>query len=137
MSSWFLDGEPTLRQTTRAGNPETLSANKDLRLGPAYQLPIAIILNDRTGSTPEVFAASLKENKRATIVGGTSLGCLGGEADVPLGSDGSRLYVVRLELAGAVTGTKYNNVGITPDIAADDASAVTTATAVLLAKIAR
>ncbi len=87
-------------------------------------------------SAPEVFAASLKENKRAAIVGGTSLGCLDGEADVPLGSDGSRLYVAKLELAGAVTGTHYNNVGITPDIAADVATALATATAFLLAKIA-
>jgi hypothetical protein len=132
MSSWFLDGEPTLVQTSRTGNPDTLSANRYLRLGPAYQLPIAIVLNDRGGSSPEVFAAALRENNRATIVGRTSLGCLGGEGDVPLGSDGSRLYVAKLELAGAVTRTHYNNVGIAPDVVADDASAVTVATTVLL-----
>jgi hypothetical protein len=136
MSSWFLDGQPTLRHTTRSGNPTTLSANRDVRLGPAYQLPIAIILNDRGGSAPEVFAASLKENKRATIVGRTSTGCLGGENDVPLGSDGSRLYVVQSELAGAVTGARFNNVGLTPDVPADDASAVGAAAAVLIAKLA-
>jgi hypothetical protein len=135
MSSWFLDGQPTLRHTTRAGSPTTLSANRDVRLGAAYQLPIAIILNDRGGSAPEVFAASLRENKRATIVGRTSTGCLGGENDVPLGSDGSRLAVVQSEFAGAVTGTSYNNVGITPDVPADDASAVMAATTVLLSKL--
>jgi hypothetical protein len=135
MSSWFLDGQPTLRETTRAGNPVTLTANRDLRLGPAYQLPIAVVLNDRSGSSPEVFAASLKENKRATIVGRTSTGCLGAESDVPLGTDGSRLYVVQKEWAGAVTGTHYNNVGIMPDVAADDASAVSAAVAVLLEQI--
>lgn len=135
MSSWFLDGQPTLRETTRAGNAVTLTANRDVRLGPAYQLPIAVILNDRGGSSPEVFAASLKENKRATIVGRTSTGCLGEESDVPLGTDGSRLYVVQQEFAGGVTGTRFNNVGITPDVAADDASAVNAAVAVLLEKI--
>ena len=136
MASWFLNGENTLRVAVKTGFAGNMSAIKDLRLGPAYQLPIAIILNDRGGSAPEVFAAGLKENKRATIVGGTSLGCLGGEADVPLGRDDSRLYVAKLELAGALTGAHYNNVGITPDVVADDASAVAAATAVLLAKIA-
>jgi hypothetical protein len=135
MSSWFLDRQPTLRQTTHAGNPVTLTANRDLRLGPAYQLPIAVILNDRSASSPEVFAASLKENKRATIVGRMSAGCLGAESDVPLGTDGSRLYVVQQEFVGGVTGTRFNNVGITPDVPADDASAVAAAMTVLLDNI--
>ena len=135
MSSWFLDGQPTLHQTTRAGNPITLSANRDVRLGPAYQLPIAVILNDQGGSSPEVFAGSLWENKRATIIGAKSTGCLGAESDVPLGTDGSRLYVVQQEFVGAVTGTRFNNVGLTPDVSADDASAVSAAVVVLLAKL--
>ena len=70
---------------------------KDQRLGPTYQLPIAIILNDRGGSAPEVLAAGLKENKRATIVGARSAGCLGSTSSTPLGSDGSEVYVVNVE----------------------------------------
>jgi hypothetical protein len=136
MSSWFLNGEPTLKIIFKNGNPTTQSASKELRLGPAYQLPIAIILNGRGGSSPEVFAVGLKENKRATIVGSKSTGCLGGTSLVPLGSDGSQLYVVAEEYVGAITGTKYNNVGIQPDVPADDATAVTAATKVLLDKIA-
>ena len=120
-------------KTGFAGN---MSANKDLRLGPAYQLPIAIILNDRGGSAPEVLAAGLKENKRATIVGAKSAGCLGSTSSSPLGSDGSQLYVVQQEFVGAVTGTKYNNIGIQPDVPADDASAIAAASKVLLDKIA-
>jgi len=136
MWSWFLNGEPTLKVAVKNGNAGTQTANKDLRLGPAYQLPIAIILNDRGGSAPEVLAAGLKENKRATIVGAKSAGCLGSTSSSPLGSDGSQLYVVQQEFVGAVTGTKYNNNGIEPDVPADDASAVAAATKVLLDKIA-
>ena len=136
MWSWFLNGEPTLKVAVKNGNAGTQSANKDLRLGPAYQLPIAIILNDRGGSAPEVLAAGLKENKRATIVGAKSAGCLGSTSSSPLGSDGSQLYVVQQEFVGAVTGTKYNNIGIQPDVPADDASAVAVASKVLLDKIA-
>jgi len=136
MWSWFLNGENTLNVTVKTGNAGMQSANKDLRLGPTYQLPIAIILNDRGGSAPEVLAAGLKENKRATIVGSKSTGCLGSTSSSPLGSDGSQLYVVQAEFVGAITGTKYNNIGITPDVPADDSSAVAAATKVLLDKIA-
>jgi len=136
MWSWFLNGEPTLKVAVKNGNAGTQTANKDLRLGPAYQLPIAIILNDRGGSAPEVLAAGLKENKRATIVGAKSAGCLGSTSSSPLGSDGSQLFVVQQEFVGAITGTKYNNIGIVPDVPADDASAIAAATKVLLDKIA-
>ena len=136
MASWFLNGENTLRVAVKTGFAGNMSANKDQRLGPAYQLPIAIILNDRGGSAPEVFAAGLKENKRATIVGAKSAGCLGSTSSTPLGSDGSELYVVQQEFVGAITGTKYNNIGILPDVPADDASAIAAATKVLLDKIA-
>ena len=136
MASWFLNGENTLRVAVKNGFAGNMSANKDQRLGPAYQLPIAIILNDRGGSAPEVLAAGLKENKRATIVGARSAGCLGSTSSSPLGSDGSQLYVVQQEFVGAITGTKYNNVGVEPDVPADDASAIATATKVLLDKIA-
>ena len=134
--SWFLNGENTLKVAVKNGNAGTQSANKDLRLGPAYQLPIAVILNDRGGSAPEVLAAGLKENKRATIVGARSTGCLGATSSSPLGSDGSQLYVAQQEFVGAITGTKYNNAGIEPDMPADDASAVATASKFLLDKIA-
>ncbi|HEX9495313.1 MAG TPA: S41 family peptidase [Candidatus Limnocylindria bacterium] len=136
MWSWFLNGEPTLKVAVKNGNAGTQTANKDLRLGAAYQLPIAVILNDRGGSAPEVLAAGLKENKRATIVGSKSTGCLGSTSSSPLGSDGSQLYVTQQEFVGAVTGTKYNNIGIQPDVPADDASAIATATKLLLDKIA-
>jgi len=136
MWGWFLNGEQTLKVAVKNGFAGTQSSIKDLRLGPAYQLPIAIILNDRGGSSPEVLAAGLKESKRATIVGSTSQGCLGATSSAPLGSDGSYLWVVQQEFVGAITGTKYNNIGVMPDVPADDASAVTAATKVLLDKIA-
>lgn len=136
MAAWFLNaGDPLQKVLVRTGNAGTKSAQPGLRLPPAYQLPIAIILNDRGGSAPEVFSLGLKENKRATIVGAKSVGCLGGTSSTPLG-DGSELYVVQQEFVGGVTGAKYNNVGIPPDVPADDASAVATASKVLLDKIA-
>ena len=136
MVGWFLDGENTLKLALKNGNGGTQSGIKSLRLGAQYQLPIAIILNDRGGSSPEVFAASLKENKRATIVGQRSTGCLGGTNSAPLGSDAGLLWVVSQEFVGAITGAKYNNTGILPDVPADDATAVASASKLLLDKIA-
>src|SRR5439155_520231 len=78
------------------------SARKEWRLPDAYQLPLAVILNDRGGSGPEVFAADLKENKRATIVGGKSVGCMGATSVTNM-TDGSRLAVVVQEFTGANT----------------------------------
>jgi C-terminal processing protease CtpA/Prc len=134
MASWFLNGEPTLTVVVKTGNAGTASGNKDLRLGAQYQLPIAIILNDRGGSGPEVFSASLKENKRATVLGAKSIGCLGATSPTHM-TDGAEIAVASQEFAGAVTGTKYNNNGIAPDVPADDASAVDKAIEVLRTKM--
>jgi hypothetical protein len=43
---------------------------------------------------------------------------------------------VQQEYVGAITGTKYNNNGIEPDVPADDTTAIAAATKVLLDKIA-
>lgn len=123
MASWFLNGEPTLKIVVKTGNAGTATANKDLRLPAPYQLPIAVILNGRGGSAPEVFAASLKENKRATIVGSRSVGCLGATSPTAM-SDGSTISVTVQEFTGAVTGFAYNNHGVDPDVSASDDQAV-------------
>lgn len=135
MTSWFLNGQPLFRAQRRAGAPDTTSAIADLRLPDVYQLPIAIILNDRGGSSPEVFALGLHENGRATIVGQRSAGCLGATASVPL-SDGSELYVTEIEFTGAVTGSRFNGSGIPPDVTASDEAAVAVASGLLRDQIA-
>ena len=135
MTSWFLNGQPLFRAQRRVGVADITTAIADLRLPDAYQLPIAIILNDRGGSSPEVFALGLHENARATIVGQRSLGCLGATASVPL-SDGSELYVTEIEYTGAITGSRYNGSGVPPDVTASDETAVSVASALLRERIA-
>ncbi|MDP9251721.1 MAG: S41 family peptidase, partial [Chloroflexota bacterium] len=78
IAAFFLNGEKMLSIVYRGGGAAaSTSARKEWRLPDAYQLPLVVILNDRGGSGPEVLAADLKENKRATIVGGKSIGCMG------------------------------------------------------------
>jgi C-terminal processing protease CtpA/Prc len=134
VASYFLNGEPTLKTTVKTGNAGTASANRDLRLPERYQLPIAIVLNGRSASATEVFAQSLRENDRATLVGTTTVGCLGAETPTAL-SDGGELDVTVEEYVGAKTGAAYNNKGIPPDVAADDATAVDRAIALLKQKL--
>ncbi|MGH2472139.1 MAG: S41 family peptidase [Candidatus Limnocylindria bacterium] len=134
MTSFFLDGEPRYRIELKNGFAGTSTAIKALRLPPEYQLPIVVIVNGRSASASEVFALSLQENNRATIVGQRTRGCLGGFFPNGL-VEGSDLHVAAEEFVGAVTGAKYNNVGMPPDVPADDATAVDKAIEILKAKI--
>lgn len=136
MASWFLNGEPVMRIDHRVGSPTTTTANKDLRLPARYQLPIAVIQNDQGGSDPEIFALFLKEAKRATIVGGTSIGCVGATSPTHF-PDGTEILVVAEEYSGAASGTRYNNVGIPPDVPASDAQAIDVAADLLRQRIGK
>lgn len=134
LNSLFLNGETALLQHEREGQPVGRSTIKQYRLADRYQLPIAVVLNDRGGSGPEIFSAFLRETGRATIVGHKTIGCMGAASPLNL-PDGSYFSVVVSEFVGAKTGYKYNNNGVPPDIEANDAQAIGTATKVLLQKI--
>lgn len=134
ISSYFLNGEPMLKVFYRDSSPLVVYSRKEWRLADQYQKPIVILLNDRGGSGPEFFAANLRENKRATIVGSKSVGCVG-STSITNFSDGGLLAVVSTEHEGANTGTKYNNNGVPPDVQADDATAIDKAIEILKQKI--
>jgi C-terminal processing protease CtpA/Prc len=93
-----------------------------------------VIVNGKSASGSEVFTLALKENKRATVVGQKSLGCLGAESPSPLPNNAS-IHVTVQEFVGGVTGAKYNNAGIPPDVVADDATAVAKAIEILKQKV--
>jgi peptidase S41-like protein len=134
-SSFFLNGEPTRGRLLKTGNGGTSTSNTDLRLPEAYQLPIAVIANDRSASASEHFILDLKEGKRATLVGQKTYGCLGAAIETHL-PDGGLLSVVVEEVIGGTSGARYNNLGIPPDVQADDPTAVAKAIEILNQKIA-
>ena len=135
ISSFFLNGEPTRARLLKNGNGGTSSSNTDLRLPQAYQLPVAIVANDRTASASEHFILDMKEGKRATLVGQKTVGCLGAATETRL-LDGGLLSVVVEEVIGGTSGARYNNLGIPPDVQADDPTAVDKAIEILKQKIA-
>lgn len=136
VESWFLNGEPLYRVTERAGAPVVRSAQVGVRLPREYQLPLAVLLNGGSASASELFALGLKENRRATIVGQRSAGCISASSIIPL-PDRSRIQVTLTKVVGAVTGADYHRVGIPPDVPADEGSAIDIAATLLREQIAK
>lgn len=136
IASYFLKDEAVMEVHVKTGKAGVRSANPAFRLPDAYQLPIALVQNGQGGSAPEVFALFLKETKRGTVVGQRSVGCVGATSPTAL-PDGTQLYVTAEEYVGAISGTRYNNVGVVPDVEASDAAAVDTAARLLREAIAK
>lgn len=78
--------------------------------------PTVLLTNNRTGSIAEVFAATLQEYGLATVIGGTTNGCVG-YTDVRDFGDGSSMAVTTHVNLGPVTNKVLNGVGVVPDIA--------------------
>ena len=136
IASYFLKEEAVMEVHVKTGKAGVRSADPAFRLPEQYQLPIALIQNGQGGSAPEIFALFLKETKRGTVVGQKSVGCIGAASPTQL-PDGTQLYVVAEEYVGAITGTLYNNVGVSPDVEATDAAAIETAAKLLRDRIGK
>lgn len=135
IASYFLKDEAVMEVHLKNGKAGVRSANSAFRLPESFQLPIAVVQNGQGGSAPEILALFMKETKRGTIVGGRSVGCVGATSPTQL-PDGTALYVVAEEYVGAITGTRYNNAGVAPDVEATDAQAIAAAVRVLNDRIA-
>lgn len=135
IASYFLKDEAVMEVHVKTGKAGVRTANSAFRLPEPFQLPIAVVVNGQGGSAPEVLSLFMKETKRGTIVGQRTVGCVGAASPTQL-SDGTALYVAAEEYVGAITGTKYNNVGVVPDVEASDANAIPTAVRILSDRIA-
>lgn len=136
IASYFLKDEAVMEVHVKTGKAGVRSANAAFRLPDRFQLPIALVQNGQGGSAPEILALFLKETKRGTVVGQRSVGCVGATSPTQL-PDGTALYVAAEEYVGAITGTRYNNVGVPPDVEATDAAAIDTAAKLLRDQVAK
>ncbi len=81
----------------------------------SHVLPMAVVVNDGTGSGGEIFAAVLREQGVARVVGQTTAGCVGtGQIFGLDGGAGLQVTVAQL-LTGQ--GKVLNKVGVVPDVA--------------------
>jgi carboxyl-terminal processing protease len=76
--------------------------------------PTVLLINNRTGSVAEAFAAALQEYGKAYVVGENSNGCVGYTSIQPLG-DGSSMAVTTNVNLGPVSNKELNGAGVAPD----------------------
>ncbi len=113
ISRLWLQRGPIVRTLDRAGESEKISANRTA----LTDLPLAVLVNERSASSSEILTGALQDNNRATVVGSTTYGKALVQSLYSL-SDGSGLAVT---IAHYYTpnGTDISKKGITPDIEVD------------------
>jgi carboxyl-terminal processing protease len=113
ISRLWLQRGPIVRTLDRDGEPSEITANRTA----LTDLPLAVLVNDRSASSSEILTGALQDNNRATIVGTTTYGKALVQSLYGL-SDGSGLAVT---IAHYYTpnGTDISEKGITPDIQVD------------------
>lgn len=110
ISRLWLQRGPIVRTLDRDGEPAEISANRSA----LTDLPMAVLVNNRSASSSEILTGALQDNNRATVVGTTTYGKALVQSLYGL-SDGSGLAVT---IAHYYTpnGTDISQKGITPDI---------------------
>lgn len=84
---------------------------------PTIEVPIVVLVNENTASSSEIFAAALKENNKAKIIGTKTYGKGVIQESITL-SDGSGIKITTEEYY-TPNRNKINKIGITPDIEVD------------------
>jgi carboxyl-terminal processing protease len=102
--------------TVEYANP-ALRATFASESGNKFTAPVILLVNGGTAGEAEIFAAALRDHKRARLVGTTTFGCGRLISLYPL-PDGSALS---LPTADYLPPSKqsFNNTGLTPDVAAE------------------
>ena len=82
-----------------------------------YDMPMAVLINENSASSSEIFAACMKDNGRATIVGTKSYGKGSIQTSFPLsGNAGLNLTIGHFY---SPNGDSINNVGVKPHISVE------------------
>ncbi|MFT4254937.1 MAG: S41 family peptidase [Caulobacter sp.] len=113
----------------RAGTES--EAPKDWYPSPRLDAPLYVLISGRTGSAAEAFAYTLKNAKRAVIVGEASAGAANPGGPVPV-AGGFSIFVSNGSPVSPVTGTNWEGDGVQPDVAVPSAKALDTARALAL-----
>lgn len=108
---YILDKDSVMLITAnKKGEEEIEKAKKK----PTIEMPIVVLVNENTASSSEIFAAALKENNKAKIIGTKTYGKGVIQESITL-SDGSGIKITTEEYY-TPNRNKINKIGITPDI---------------------
>jgi carboxyl-terminal processing protease len=80
----------------------------------SFRAPVVILTSERTSSAAEIFAASLREARRAIIIGQNTCGCVLAIRRPHTLPDGGELDVSEMDYFTA-TGTRLEGTGLVPD----------------------
>jgi len=80
-----------------------------------FRRPVVLLVNARTASAAEVFAAALRETNRASVIGEATCGCVLGIRRRHLLPDGGVLDVSEMDYHTAA-GTRLEGTGLRPDV---------------------
>ncbi|MBQ1504482.1 MAG: PDZ domain-containing protein [Oscillospiraceae bacterium] len=108
---FLSEGQTIYQERDHSGAVEAYRAH-----GTAEDLPIAVLMDSYTAGGAEFFAAALKENGRAVLVGSKTAGMGYAQSSIEL-SDGSELVLSTSEYLTA-GGKSLHGVGLAPDIEA-------------------
>lgn len=115
------------RESTRSEAPLERYAH------PRLDVPLYVLIDGRTGSAAESFAYTLKNAKRATVVGETSGGAANPGAEMAAGA-GYFVFVPTGSPKSPITGTNWEGVGVVPDIQASSQAALDVAVGLATAR---
>jgi carboxyl-terminal processing protease len=111
ISDMFVDEGQIFREVSAEGDEQVFGARSDDQL---EGLPVVVLVNNNSASGAEVFAAALRDNGRAYVIGQTTFGK--GTVNILRElSDGGGLYV---SIAQWFTpeGDRIDGLGIQPDL---------------------
>jgi len=114
-----IGAPPTLQAFDRAGKPANWEESKE----PAWprfpmNMPLVVLINRESASASEALAFSLREEKRATIIGSHSAGAAHELRDAVTLPGGFALYIPQYRKEGRLSHTDWEGVGVPPDIEA-------------------
>jgi carboxyl-terminal processing protease len=114
-SFFFNDHVPFGKFSKRSGRSIYLRTDDDERV---YAAPLAILVNEGSGSGSELFAGVMQENGRAIVVGRRSCGCVLGISEFKRVKGGGELAVSEYGYLSPRENS-FEGTGVTPDKTVD------------------
>jgi hypothetical protein len=138
LMSYFLPdgtitGESWNRKTDRT---EISRIERAPAAGPVFEMPLFILVSERTASAAEGVAYTLQQLKRALVVGRATKGMANPGEQFPI-DDRFFIMVPTSLIKNAVSGTNWEGTGLAPDIVIAPEKALTKALAEALTALAR
>jgi hypothetical protein len=138
LTGYFLpDGTVTGESWDRkTGRTATSRIERAPDAGPVFEMPLFILVSERTASAAEGVAYTLQQLKRALVIGRATKGMANPGEQFPL-DDRFYITVPTTLIKNAVSGTNWEGTGVAPDIVIGPDKALTKALAEALAALAR